>query len=104
LTNAAHTTPAQPNFLPVTPSYDLNDFTPKTANTDFFGMGVYANPFAVNDMPMDLGSYTDTFNWVCIAMFLLMYVVLIECRALYRLMLSCIRMTSSRLHDHRFSD
>jgi hypothetical protein len=29
-------------------------------------MGVYSNPFAVNDMPMDLGSYADTFNWVCI--------------------------------------
>jgi hypothetical protein len=51
------------------PSYDLSDFGAETGGPEFFGMGVYANPFAGSDMPMDLGSYTDTFNWVRIALF-----------------------------------
>jgi hypothetical protein len=32
-----------------------------------FGMGMYTNPFPVSDMQMDLGPFTDSFNWVCIA-------------------------------------
>jgi hypothetical protein len=62
---AAHIADAQATFA-TPPSYNLNDLTAQATNPDFFGMGVYSDPFAVNDMPMDLGSYTDTFNWVCI--------------------------------------
>jgi hypothetical protein len=42
----------------------MNDFN-ETSPQDFFGMdGMYANPFVVNNLPMDLGPYSDTFNWV----------------------------------------
>jgi hypothetical protein len=62
---AAHTVNPQANQLSPVPSWDLNDFTTEASNRDFFGMdGMYANPFAVNNVPMDLGPYSETFDWV----------------------------------------
>jgi len=48
------------------PSFDLNDFTAEASNPNFFGMGdsMYSNPFTMDDMPMDLGNFTDALNWV----------------------------------------
>lgn len=59
----------QPSFVSPSPSFDLNDFTIEASNPNFFGMGVYSNPFVVNDMPMDLSTFPDTFSWVCVPVF-----------------------------------
>jgi hypothetical protein len=47
-----------------TPSFGLHDFD--AASTSFFDMGTsgYDN-FMMDDMPMDFGTLTDVFNWVC---------------------------------------
>ncbi|KAH3989120.1 hypothetical protein HBI25_050880 [Parastagonospora nodorum] len=55
---------SQPDLVSPAPSWDLNDFTDEASSRNVFGMdAMYANPFTVNDMPMDLGPYSDTFNW-----------------------------------------
>ncbi|KAF2833531.1 hypothetical protein CC86DRAFT_277719 [Ophiobolus disseminans] len=55
----------QPEFLSPAPSFDLNDFTAEASNPDFFGMSnsMYANPFTMSDMPMDLGGFSEALNW-----------------------------------------
>jgi len=58
---------SQPDVVSPAPSWDLNDFTAEAANRNVFGMeAMYANPFTMNDMQMDIGPYADTFNWVSI--------------------------------------
>ncbi|KAF2025127.1 hypothetical protein EK21DRAFT_77166 [Setomelanomma holmii] len=59
----AHSIPGQSSFVSPAPSFDLDDFAAEASNPNFFGNSIYTNPFATSDMPMDLGSYPETFNW-----------------------------------------
>lgn len=45
------------------------------------GNNGYANPYALGDMPMDLGSFTEAFNWVCCFLGISCYQRLIMYRA-----------------------
>ncbi|KAF1921750.1 fungal-specific transcription factor domain-containing protein [Ampelomyces quisqualis] len=45
---------------------DLAGFTGGPSSQDFFGMDMYP-PFAANDFSMNLGGFTDTFNWGSLA-------------------------------------
>jgi hypothetical protein len=47
---------------PETP-LELPNFNVGPSSQDFYGMEMYP-PFAANDFSMDLGGFTDTFNWV----------------------------------------
>jgi hypothetical protein len=56
---------AQPTFLsPSSSSFDLGDYAGEASNPNLFDMGMYPNPFAVNDMPMVPGTFANTFSWV----------------------------------------
>lgn len=59
------------NTVSPAPSFDINDFTASTPNGAFFtmGNGGYGNPFLMEDMPIDPGTYSDAFNWVCFEYF-----------------------------------
>lgn len=47
-------------------SLDFNDFTNESMNPNyqFLGNGGYVNPFLMSDIPMDLDTFTETFDWV----------------------------------------
>ncbi|KAH7094461.1 hypothetical protein FB567DRAFT_600035 [Paraphoma chrysanthemicola] len=57
------TTHDSTNLVSPAPSFDLDDFTAEASNPSIFENSIYANPFATYDMPMDLGSFPDTFSW-----------------------------------------
>lgn len=93
---------SQPDLVSPAPSWDLNDFTAEAANRNVLGMdAMYANPFTVNDMQMDLGPYSDTFNWVSMIPNANEQ-GLIGFRMRSRPMASCIRTSNS--HSHLSND
>jgi hypothetical protein len=55
---------AQSSFVSPSPSFELGNYTGEASNPYFFEMGMDRNAFAVSDMPMEPGTFTDTFNWV----------------------------------------
>lgn len=48
------------------PSFDFNSFGTEASSTNMFAMGNngYTNPFMSVEMPMDLGTFAEAFNWV----------------------------------------
>ncbi|KAH8701495.1 fungal-specific transcription factor domain-containing protein [Phaeosphaeriaceae sp. PMI808] len=70
-TSNSHIATDQPNFAPLAPSFDFNDFSTESSNATFFGLNdsVYNNPFATDPMTMDIDMMNNTFNWVHIDTF-----------------------------------
>lgn len=55
----------QPSDLAAAPFWsNLADFNGEAPAADFFEMGMYSNPFIRSNVPMEMGSFTDTFGWV----------------------------------------
>jgi hypothetical protein len=55
---------AQLSFVSPSPSYELGNYAGEASNSNFFDMGIYPNPFATDDRPLEPGTFTDTFSWV----------------------------------------
>ncbi|CBX92038.1 hypothetical protein LEMA_P047440.1 [Plenodomus lingam JN3] len=63
----AHSTLDHAETATPTSSFDFCHFAAEANSANLFAMANsdYGNPFALADIPMDMGSYTEAFGWVC---------------------------------------
>lgn len=59
-------TPSQPDLAMAGSDFNFNDLASGLTNNNAFSMNdnIYNNSFGIGNMPMDLGTFTEAFNWV----------------------------------------
>ncbi|KAH7357664.1 fungal-specific transcription factor domain-containing protein [Pyrenochaeta sp. MPI-SDFR-AT-0127] len=71
LTDKLHTNVSveQSDLTPPSTSFDFNNFAAERSGSEAFAAGPdgYCNPFVLEDMPMNFGDFTETFNWTGMA-------------------------------------